>query len=118
ARYRRTTQKRIFVVASRRNRSFMHHSAVTENQKQVDIAANRRMPNYTDSEMVLRALWIFGAWLYRLTPGPCFAARRGILRLFGAEVGEEANLHASTRIYFPWNLSIGDWSAVGEDALI
>ncbi|HEY6008458.1 MAG TPA: hypothetical protein VIU40_09070 [Geobacteraceae bacterium] len=27
-------------------------------------------------------------------------------------------MYPSTRIYFPWNLSVGDWSAIGEEALI
>jgi putative colanic acid biosynthesis acetyltransferase WcaF len=28
------------------------------------------------------------------------------------------NIYSSARIYLPWNLDIGDWSAIGEDALI
>ena len=27
-------------------------------------------------------------------------------------------MYASTRIYFPWNLTVGDWSAIGEEAFI
>jgi putative colanic acid biosynthesis acetyltransferase WcaF len=28
------------------------------------------------------------------------------------------NVYPSTIVYFPWNLSVGDWSAIGEDALL
>jgi putative colanic acid biosynthesis acetyltransferase WcaF len=28
------------------------------------------------------------------------------------------HIYASARIYFPWNLKVGDWSAIGEEALI
>jgi putative colanic acid biosynthesis acetyltransferase WcaF len=28
------------------------------------------------------------------------------------------NTYPSTRIYFPWNLTVGDWSAIGEEVLI
>jgi putative colanic acid biosynthesis acetyltransferase WcaF len=28
------------------------------------------------------------------------------------------HVYPSTRVYFPWNLTVGDWSAIGEEALI
>jgi putative colanic acid biosynthesis acetyltransferase WcaF len=40
------------------------------------------------------------------------------VRRFGATVGSNVHIYPSTRIYFPWNLSIGDWSCIGEWALI
>jgi putative colanic acid biosynthesis acetyltransferase WcaF len=33
-------------------------------------------------------------------------------------VGRNVNIYPSSVIYFPWQLEIGDWSAIGEDALI
>jgi putative colanic acid biosynthesis acetyltransferase WcaF len=33
-------------------------------------------------------------------------------------VGKQVNTYPSARIYFPWNLTVGDWSAIGEDTLI
>jgi len=63
-------------------------------------------------------LWGFGGVLFRFSPRPCFAWRRAVLRWFGASLGEQVNLYPSSRIYFPWNLTAGDWSAIGEDALI
>ena len=41
-----------------------------------------------------------------------------MLRCFGAKVGRQVHVYPSTRIYFPWNLSVGDWSALGEETLI
>jgi putative colanic acid biosynthesis acetyltransferase WcaF len=75
-------------------------------------------PNYTPGEMFRRLLWGAGLWLFRLSPRPLFAWRRFVLRCFGAQVGKHVRVYPSTRIYFPWNLEVGDWSAVGEDALI
>jgi putative colanic acid biosynthesis acetyltransferase WcaF len=63
-------------------------------------------------------MWMYGQWLIRMSPRPWFAWRRFVLRCFGAEVGSHVNIYPSTRIYFPWKLSVGDWSALGEDALI
>jgi putative colanic acid biosynthesis acetyltransferase WcaF len=33
-------------------------------------------------------------------------------------VGAHVNTYPSTWIYFPWNLTAGAWSAIGEEALI
>ena len=85
---------------------------------QLDVRENRAARKYTAGEMVRRVLWGWGKVLLRLSPRPCFAWRRFVLRCFGARVGREVHVYPSTRIYFPWNLVIGDWSAIGEEALI
>ena len=84
----------------------------------LDIEKNRRAANYSRGEMFRRVLWAAGALLIRLSPRPCFGWRRFVLRCFGAKLGTHVNLYPSTRIYFPWNFSAGDWSAIGEDVLI
>lgn len=84
----------------------------------IDIAANRASRKYTSGELTLRLLWSFGQWAFRLSPRPCFAWRRVVLRCFGASVGKHVNTYASTRIYFPWNLTVGDWTALGEEVFI
>jgi putative colanic acid biosynthesis acetyltransferase WcaF len=84
----------------------------------LDIAANRRAHKYSTSENVRRAFWGAGKWLFRLSPRPCFGWRRFVLRMFGAEVGRHVHIYSSATIYFPWNLRIGDWSSIGEGALI
>src|ERR1700733_5392555 len=84
----------------------------------LDIAANRKSVKYSKSEMARRLLWGMGQWLFRLSPRPCFGWRRFVLRCFGAKVGAHVHTYGSTRVYFPWNLTVGDWSAIGENALI
>jgi putative colanic acid biosynthesis acetyltransferase WcaF len=84
----------------------------------LDIQSNRAAAKYSKSEMLRRILWSFGQWLFRLSPRPCFGWRRLVLRCFGAKVGAHVNTYPSTRIYFPWMLVAGDWSAIGEDVLI
>jgi putative colanic acid biosynthesis acetyltransferase WcaF len=85
---------------------------------QLDIQANRSSQKYSKGEMLRRVLWGMGKLLIRFSPRPCFGWRRLVLRCFGATVGKNVNLYPSTRIYYPWNLIAGDWSAIGEDALI
>lgn len=56
--------------------------------------------------------------LFRFSPRPCFAWRCFILCCFGARIGREVHVYATAHVYFPWNLTIGDFSAIGEEALI
>lgn len=85
---------------------------------QLDIAATRAARNYSSRETILRVLWIIGAALFRFSPRPCFAWRRWVLRLFGAKIGQHVHVYPSARIYHPWNLTVGDWSAIGEEVLV
>lgn len=85
----------------------------------LNIASNRAATKYTLGELVRRVLWILvGKPLFRLSPRPFFGWRRFVLRSFGASVGEGVNIYSSATIYFPWNLTIGDWSSIGEHAMI
>ena len=61
---------------------------------------------------------LIGKPLFRWSPRPLFGWRRFVLRCFGASVGEGVNIYSSATIYFPWNLEIGDWSSIGERAMI
>jgi putative colanic acid biosynthesis acetyltransferase WcaF len=84
----------------------------------LDVAENRRAQKYTAAEQFRRVLWGMGKFLFRFSPRPGFGWRRFVLRCFGAKIGAHVNTYPSTRIYFPWNLIVGDWSAIGEDVLI
>ena len=84
----------------------------------LDISSNRSAQKYSPNEMLRRVLWSFGKLFFRFSPRPCFGWRRFILRCFGAKIGRNVNLYPSSIVYFPWNLTVGNWSAVGEDALI
>lgn len=84
----------------------------------MDISANRSAVKYSSREILRRMCWIAGGWLFRFTPRTCFSWRRLILRCYGAKVGLHVNIYPSALIYFPWKLEIGDWSSIGEGALI
>lgn len=84
----------------------------------LDISRNRKASKYVFTEQLRRVLWAFGQLLFRLSLRPSFGWRRLVLRCFGATLGKHVHLYPSTRVYFPWNLRVGDWSAIGEDVLI
>lgn len=63
-------------------------------------------------------LWLFVQWLLISSWIPGAAHRRWLLRIFGAEIGERVNIKPGVRIKFPWRLSIGNHSWIGEDVWI
>jgi putative colanic acid biosynthesis acetyltransferase WcaF len=85
----------------------------------LDIADNRRATKYSRKVQVMRVLWeYFGQPLFHCIPRPLFGVRAALLRAFGARVGRNVNIHPNARIEMPWNLEIGDWSAIGDSAFI
>ncbi|SRR6266545_5336184 len=84
----------------------------------LDIEQNRAARKYSSGEILRRVLWSFGQWLFRLSPRSFFGWRCWLLRLFGAQIGHDVHIYGSAMIYFPWNLRIGDWSCIGEGALV
>lgn len=67
---------------------------------------------------VCRVLWGIGRVVFRLLPRPLYLPRRVLLRCFGAKIGAHVNIANTVTVYFPWNLEIGDWSAIGDGANI
>jgi putative colanic acid biosynthesis acetyltransferase WcaF len=63
-----------------------------------------------------RALWQV-VWLvmFRPTPRAAYAWRNALLRLFGAKLGREVHIMSSVRIWAPWNLTMEDHAALGDD---
>jgi len=84
----------------------------------LDLHGNRSARKYSLREQVLRVLWSVGRWAFRLSPRPFFGWRRAVLRLFGAEIGRAVHVYPSTHIYMPWNLSLGELAALGENVFI
>lgn len=64
------------------------------------------------------ALWIvcssllFKPW-YSTSP-----MRRGLLRLFGASIGRGVVIRKDVQVHFPWKLTVGDFSWIGDEARI
>ncbi len=85
---------------------------------ELDIKKNRSNLNYPVRIYAYRIIWTLGKFFFRCSPRTAFGYRNAILRVFGAKIGKNVHIYSSANIWFPWNLSIGDWSAIGEDVLI
>ena len=97
----------------------LHKQPPAFNSMGIDTAANRQARKYPWRELLLRVLWMtVGKPLFWLSPRPLFGWRRFVLRRFGAQVGTGVNFYPSATVYFPWKLTVGDYSAIGENALI
>ncbi|MBX9745650.1 MAG: hypothetical protein K2X34_02030 [Hyphomonadaceae bacterium] len=85
----------------------------------VDVRANRTARKWTRGENVRRAVWeTLRGPLFAWTPRPLWGWRRAVLRAFGARVGADAHIHPTACIQIPWNLTIGDFAAIGDGAII
>jgi putative colanic acid biosynthesis acetyltransferase WcaF len=67
----------------------------------------------------LEALWMVVEWLFVTNPLQVSSRLRvAVLRLFGASIGVGVIMRPRVRVKFPWNLSIGDRSWIGEGVWI
>ncbi|NVD43546.1 putative colanic acid biosynthesis acetyltransferase [Qipengyuania atrilutea] len=66
-----------------------------------------------------RIVWQL-SWLLlaRWTPPPLWAWRRFVLKLFGAQIGPSARIHASVRIWLPSRLTVGEGALIGPGAIL
>lgn len=61
--------------------------------------------------------WLVQGTVFRFSLHPMYAFRRRLLRAFGMQVGSGAKIRPSARFTYPWKVSIGDHSWVGDEAV-
>ncbi len=83
-------------------------------QHRFDIAAIRRSVNYTRKEYVMRVLWWFFTFVFYFSPRFSHQFRVFLLRVFGAKVGKRVVIYPSVNVFFPWTLTIGDDTSIGD----
>ena len=62
--------------------------------------------------------WIVQDTLFRWSPQFMYSWRRALLRLFGAKIGKGVLIRPTVRITYPWKVSIGDNSWIGDDVVL
>lgn len=70
------------------------------------------------SKIVVQIWWIVQGTLFALSPQFFYGWRRFLLRLFGAKIGRGVLIRPSTKITYPWKISIGDFSWIGEETVL
>jgi len=52
-----------------------------------------------------------------MSPHALYGWRNFILRVFGAKIGKRVRIRSTTRVTYPWKLTIGDFVWVGDDCV-
>jgi putative colanic acid biosynthesis acetyltransferase WcaF len=74
---------------------------------------------YSFKQQIRRVTWwVAEFFLFKGSLRPMYAWRRMVLRMFGAKLGDHVCVQRSARIEFPWNLEMGRYSSIGEEAWI
>ena len=81
-----------------------------------DFSSLRYRSGFTPSQKLRRLAWEL-VWLLAFRPTPRWALhgwRRFLLRAFGARIGAGCRIAPSCRVWAPWNLVMGELSALGD----
>ena len=75
--------------------------------------------NFTLKNRMARVLWsVVYLLLFRYSPKPLHGWRSFLLRCFGARIGKSVHVYPATKIWAPWNLTIGDEAGVANGAIL
>jgi putative colanic acid biosynthesis acetyltransferase WcaF len=69
------------------------------------------------SKGIILLWWLLQAVIFPLTPHAFHAPRRWLLRRFGATIGQGVVIRPTARFTYPWNVTIGDHSWIGDDVV-
>ncbi len=65
---------------------------------------------------LMRFVWgLVWLTLFRPSPRPMHGWRRGLLKLFGAQIGYGSRVYPKARVWAPWNLVMGEYSCLSDD---
>lgn len=70
------------------------------------------------SKYYIQFWYVVSATLFRLSPHFMYGWRRFLLRLFGASIGKGVKIRPSVTINYPWNISIGNCSYIGDEVVL
>ena len=70
------------------------------------------------SKLYVQLWWLVQAILISCSPQVFYGWRRFWLRMFGAKIGKKVLIRPSVKITYPWKVSIGDYSWIGDDVVL
>lgn len=68
--------------------------------------------------MAVQLWWVVQATLFRASPQVLYGWRRWLLRRFGAKIGRGVLIRSTATVTYPWKLTIGDYSWIGDDVVL
>jgi putative colanic acid biosynthesis acetyltransferase WcaF len=70
------------------------------------------------SKLSVQLWWIVQETLFAWSPQIFYQWRVMLLRLFGAKIGKHVKIRSSVTVTYPWLVSIGDYSWIGDDCVL
>ncbi len=70
------------------------------------------------SKVMVLLWWFLQAVIFPVTLHAHHGPRRWLLRLFGAKVGQGVVIRPTARFTYPWHVTLGDHSWVGDDVVL
>jgi len=76
-------------------------------------------PNFRGkSAFTVQLWWFVQAVFFKTSPQFLYGWRRFLLKLFGAKIGKNVIIRPSATVTYPWKISIGDYSWIGDDVVL
>jgi putative colanic acid biosynthesis acetyltransferase WcaF len=85
-----------------------------------DAAVRSRLYSpYTLRQRVGRVCWdLVWLLLFRPSPRPLWAWRRGLLKLFGAKIAATAKVYSGVRVWAPWLIEVGEYTGIADGVVL
>ncbi len=62
--------------------------------------------------------WLVQGTIYRFSLHNMYKWRNFLMRLFGAKIGQDVKIRSSAKFTYPWKVSIGDYSWIGDNVQV
>ena len=86
--------------------------------KEVDLSTFENK-DFNSGGPLKRIVWYYvNILIFKSSLIPLYGLKRSVLKLFGANIGANVVIKPSVNIKYPWKLSIGDNTWIGENAWI
>ena len=70
------------------------------------------------SKITVQLWWLVYALFFRPSPQVLYGWRRFLLRIFGAKIGKNVIVRSTAQITYPWKITIGDNSWIGDEVVL
>jgi putative colanic acid biosynthesis acetyltransferase WcaF len=67
---------------------------------------------------IVQTWWFVQATLFAWSPQFMYGWRRFLLRLFGAKISDHVLIRPTAKITYPWKVTIGEYSWIGDDVVL
>ena len=87
--------------------------------QQTDLSSYNNYPFNPGGNLFKRLLWFYlNAMLFKTSLLPVNSVKTALLRLFGAKIGRDVTIKPGVNIKYPWNLTVGHHTWIGENVWI